>query len=252
MRPQVMAGLDLDQAKDQARLPARSSYRTGQMIARRSRLGGDGNAGPKQRGRKLVGDAASDLAMFRTCLDRTEGDRRPIAARGKERWHRREGADEYGLSLQGLRRRLAVAAAIFDGKPPQMREAAAQRDVHHFRIGHALEQRAARAGEPDVAQRDAGRLAEKDLELPLQRPARHAGDGSKIGHAPVALDIGAHRLERMPDAARQHRYGRACVGSLKHGRTAPTITIPSVARCELCHTWDNGVVNWIRAGQGPR
>jgi hypothetical protein len=101
-----------------------------------------------------------------------------------------------------------------------MREAAAQGDIHHLRLGRALEQRAARVLEADVAQSGAGRLAEEDVELPLQRPGGNTGSGRQIGHAPVALQIGAHRLERAPHAARQRRQGRAVVGSVEHGWTA--------------------------------
>ena len=48
-----------------------------------------------------------------------------------------------------------------------MREAAAKGDIHHLGIRQAPQQFAACALEPDVAKRRAGRLAEKDAELPL-------------------------------------------------------------------------------------
>src|SRR6266404_725450 len=132
-----------------------------------------------------------------------------------------------------------------------MRKAAAQRDVHHLGIVQALEQLAARALEADVAQGRGGRLAEKTAELPLQRPARHAGDGSQVGHAPAALYIGAHGIERSPHAARQGGCARDFVGSFKHCGHARTLPALKAEDCELCHTLDSGVANWIGTAQGP-
>ena len=83
VRPQVTAGFGLDQSKGQARLPAPSPHDAGQMVARRSRLPRNGDAGPRQRGGELVGNAAGDLAILRTRLDRLQGDRQAIAA-GRE------------------------------------------------------------------------------------------------------------------------------------------------------------------------
>jgi hypothetical protein len=221
------------------------------MIARRSRLAGHRDPGANQRDRQLVGDAACDLVILRACLDRHQGDGRPIATRQDGCRHRRERAVQDSLPLQGLRRRLAVAVTVLDGKPPAMGEAAVQRDLGHFRVGQALEQLAARALEPHVAQRGARRLVEKDAKLPLQRPARQAGDGGQIRHAPVALQIGAHCLEGAPHAARQHRWDRVYGESVKHDSTAPTIATPSAGACEMCHSSDNGVVNWISVAPGP-
>jgi hypothetical protein len=83
-----------------------------------------------------------------------------------------------------------------------MRQTVAQRDVSHFGIWQAPQQFAARAVEPDIAKCRARRLSEKDPKLPLQRSTGYAGDASQFGHAPVAPDICAHRIERAADAAR--------------------------------------------------
>ena len=83
-----------------------------------------------------------------------------------------------------------------------MRKAAAKGDIHHFGIRQALQQFASCALEPDVAKCRAGSLAEKDTELPLQRSTGHAGGAGKPGHAPVAPDICAHRVERAANATR--------------------------------------------------
>ena len=203
VRPQVTARIDLDQPQGEAGLPTPSPHDAGQAVARRSRLPRDGDAGPRQGGGELVGHEAGDLGVLRAGFDRLQDDRQAIAAGREEGRHRRQHAGEHGLALQGLRRRFAVAAAVLDGKPPAMRKAAAQREIHHLLIGQALQQLAARALEPDVAKRGMRRLAEKHLELALKCSARHAGRRRQIDHGPVAADVGAHGIERAPDAARQ-------------------------------------------------
>jgi hypothetical protein len=84
VRPQVTAGIGLDQPQGQPRLPAPSAHHAGQAIARRSRLPGDGDAGPSQRGGELVGNQAGDLVILGACLDRLQGEGQPIAAGDKD------------------------------------------------------------------------------------------------------------------------------------------------------------------------
>jgi hypothetical protein len=86
-----------------------------------------------------------------------------------------------------------------------MGKTAAQRDVHDFDAGRALQQLAARGLEPDLAQHGARRLADKGKELPLQRPAGNAGDGGQLRQTPIAPDIAAHGIQHAPDAAWQRR-----------------------------------------------
>src|SRR6267154_1807665 len=95
----LAARFGFDQPKGQARLPARSANEAGQAVLCRSRMACHGNTGSCQRGRKLAGNAAG----------------------------------EYGVPLQGLRWRLAIAMAVLDGEPPEMRKATAQRDVGDLR-----------------------------------------------------------------------------------------------------------------------
>jgi len=57
--------------------------------------------------------------------------------------------------------------------------------------------------EPDVAKRRARGFSEELAELPLQRAAGQAGGLGQFVHAPVVSGIGAHRVERAADAARQ-------------------------------------------------
>jgi hypothetical protein len=82
--PEVIAGLGLDQPEGQAGLPSCSAQVPGQVIARRLRPAGHGNAGPGQRGGQLVGNEAGKLAMLGTHLDREEGDGRAVAAECQE------------------------------------------------------------------------------------------------------------------------------------------------------------------------
>ena len=84
VRPQVTAGIDLDQPKGQARLPAPSPHDAGQTVARRSRLARDGNACPRQRGGELVGHEAGDLGVLRAGFDRLQDDGQTIATGGEE------------------------------------------------------------------------------------------------------------------------------------------------------------------------
>ena len=203
VRPQVTARIDLDQPQGEARLPTPSPHDAGQTVARRSRLPRDGDAGPRQGGGEFVGHEAGDLGVLRAGFDRLQDDRQAIAAGREEGRHRGQHAGEHGLAFQGLGRRFAIAPAVLDGKPPAMRKAAAQREVHHLLIGQALQQFAARALEADVTKRGMRRLAEKHLELTLKCSARHAGRRRQIDHGPVAADVGAHGIERAPYAARQ-------------------------------------------------
>ena len=69
---------------------------------------------------------------------------------------------EHRLPLQRLRRCLAVAAAILDGKPPGVGKSAAQRDVDDLGADGPLQQFTPRLFEIDVAQHGARRLAEKE------------------------------------------------------------------------------------------
>ena len=203
MRPQVTARVDLDQPQGQPRLPAPSAHDTGETVARRSRLSCDGNAGPRQRGGEFVGNEAGDLGILRTGLDRLQDDGQAIATGGEERRHRGENTGENGLPLQGLGRRFAIAPPVFDRKPPAMRKAAAQREVHHLLIGRALQELAAHAVEADVTKGCVRRLAEKHLELTLKCSRRDTGRGREIDHGPVAADVRAHGIERTPHTARQ-------------------------------------------------
>ncbi len=104
-----------------------------------------------------------------------------------------------------------------------MREAATQRDIRYFGIGQALQQFAARGLKSDITKRRPGRLTEKNPELPLQGSAGYARDVRQLGHAPVAPDICAHRIERAADATRQQRFARGAVGACIHGKLTPTI-----------------------------
>jgi len=67
-----------------------------------------------------------------------------------------------------LGRRLAVAAAIFDGESAAVGKAGTLRDVHNPGARRALQQLMARALEADIAKHGAWRLAEKGQKLPLQ------------------------------------------------------------------------------------
>jgi hypothetical protein len=157
---------------------------------------------------EIIGKRAGDFEMFRSRLDRAKGDCRPIVARHEKRRHRGKSGHEHRLPLQRLRRCFAVATAILDRKPPTMEKAAALRDIRHLDTGGALQQFTPRPIEIDVAKRGTGRLAEKGQKLPLQGPAGNAGDCGEFRHAPAVPDIGMHRIEGAPNAARQWRCRR--------------------------------------------
>ena len=141
-------------------------------------------------------------------LDRPERHRGPVPRRHQQRGHRAERGRKGRLPRQRLRRCLAVAAAIRDRKSPAMRKAAAQRHVHDPDAGRPLQQFAAGAFEPDLAQHGARGLADKGEELALQGPAGSAGNGSQFRQPPIAAEIAAHRVQRAPDTARYWRRRR--------------------------------------------
>ena len=88
-----------------------------------------------------------------------------------------------------------------------MRKATSRGHVHHARTGLAQQQLTPRAVEPDVTQRFMRALAQKCLELALQRAGRKAGGGRQVGDADVALKTRQHEVDRAPHRARQQ--GRA-------------------------------------------
>jgi hypothetical protein len=129
-----------------------------------------------------------------------------------------------------------------------MRKAAAQREVHHFLFGQALQELAARAVEPDVAQRGMGCLAEKHLELALKCSARHAGRRCQIDHGPVAAHVGAHGIERAPYAARQQVRLRGLLKADHHG--GGHIQISRHDCGSKFRARDSCGANWIRIEPG--
>src|SRR5262245_56110749 len=112
MRPQMAAGLAIDQAQDQPGLPAIVPDAAGEMIARRGLLAADRNAGASQRRGELIGDGAGGLVVFGLGLDRTDRQARAVGPECRQLKTRCDGVEEQRLALQRLRRRLAVAAAV--------------------------------------------------------------------------------------------------------------------------------------------
>ena len=188
MRPELAAGFGVDQPDDELGLDTRSPDRCGQKMAGRPRPRDDRNPGARQCGHEVVGNIGGHLPIFRRRLDRTKRHRGPVPRRHKQRGHRAERGREHRLPRQRLRRRLAVAAAIRDRESSEMGKAAAQRHIHDLDAGRALQQFAAGAFEPDLAQHGARGLADEGEELALQGPAGSAGDGSEFRQAPVAAD----------------------------------------------------------------
>ena len=180
MRPELPAARTFDQTKQQPHLRAAAAHRTAELIARQMRLAHHRHAGAGQRGRQVGGDVTSRLGVIGFGLDPGK------ASISRSRGGTNSGviaasvAANVGLPLQGLRRRLAIAAAILDGETAEMRKAAARRDIHHFQGRRALQQFAPRALEAEVAQHVARRPAEEGEELPLQGAARGAGDRGKL------------------------------------------------------------------------
>src|SRR5439155_24200069 len=69
LRPQVIAGLAVDQPKSEPRLLPLHAQAAAQAIARRARLAGDGDAGTAQRSRQRVGHAAGGVLGARRPFD---------------------------------------------------------------------------------------------------------------------------------------------------------------------------------------
>jgi hypothetical protein len=205
MRPDLAAGFGVDQSDGQMRLRPRSPDRPSEMMARRHRPGHDYDTCAGERGDEIVGDIGRKRQIFGRGLDRPERNRQPISHRDKQRRHRTERVREGFLPPQRLRGCLAVATAVGDREPPEMRKAAAQRHIHDLDAGAALQQFAAGGLKPDLAQHAARRVAEKTDELALQGPGGHAGDGGEFRQAPIVTNIGTHRIQRTPHAARQRR-----------------------------------------------
>src|SRR6266581_1457011 len=106
---------------------------------------------------------------------------------------------------------------------------------------------AARGLKSDITKRRPGRLTEKNPELPLQGSAGYARDVGQLGHAPVAPDICAHRIERTADATRQQRFARWAVGACIHGKLSDNMTMTMNTKyIEKFHDRDSAVANWIK------
>ena len=107
VRPELTAGFAIDQAEGQARLRALAADRAGQLVARRSRLARDRNAGARQRGGEILAKYAGDFEMFRGRLDRAKGD---------------VGRSRAGTKNDGIEPRAAVNTAcrfsVCDGVSP--------------------------------------------------------------------------------------------------------------------------------------
>ena len=250
MRRQMPAGFGVDQPEGEACLLVGFPDGAGQTVGRRAGSIGNGHAGPHQGGRELIREAAREVGVLRAGVDRIQRDGWPVAAGDYKRRHRRQRVGEDGLPFQGLRRRFAIATAVLDRKPPEMRKAAAKGHIHYLGIRQALQQFAPCALESDVAKGRAGSLAEKDAELPLQGSTGYARGVGKLGHAPVAPGIGAHRVERATDAARQQTGARRTGGAGIHWDT-PTISISNTEDVEKFPDRDGAVANWTRERPPP-
>lgn len=181
VRPELAAGFRVDQPDGQVRLGACASDRPSKMIAGRHRVGDDGDTCAAECGDEIVGDIGGQRQIFGRGLDQPERDRRPVPRRHEQRRHRAERVRESRLPLQRLRRRLAVASAVGDREPAEMRKTAAQRYVHDLEARAALQQFAAGAFEPDLPQHGARRPAKKAEELTLQGPGGNTGYGGELG-----------------------------------------------------------------------
>jgi hypothetical protein len=136
---------------------------------------------------------------------------------------------QHGLPPQRLRRLLAVATPVLDGKPAEMRESAAQRDIQYARLRRSAEELAARTLEADVAQCGLGRLAETGDELALQCARGCAGDGGELAGGEFARSRRAHRLEHATHAARQHGHLARLMKALSQDCDDPQMTFTTIA-----------------------
>ena len=104
-----------------------------------------------------------------------------------------------GASVAMLARKSEALAAA----KAEVQKAAPQRHVADLHAMRTLQQLLTRLFEADIMLHGLRRLADKALELPLQRAAGHAGDRGKFQKVPALSDIGMHRFEHAADGARQ-------------------------------------------------